>query len=76
MRLAGILARHHRYHGGEFNKLGNYVIVRQADAHAWCEVWLEGHGWQRVDPTQMIAPIASQPDSLLPGNARRQDDPK
>lgn len=29
------------YHGGEYNALGNYYLVRQRDAHAWVEVWLE-----------------------------------
>ncbi len=44
------------YQGGEFNPMGGYFIVRQSDAHAWSEVWLEGHGWQRIDPTAAIAP--------------------
>ena len=44
------------YHGGNFNKLGQYVIVRQAHAHAWCEVWLRDTGWVRIDPTEAIAP--------------------
>ncbi|MGB5578985.1 MAG: DUF3488 and transglutaminase-like domain-containing protein [Woeseia sp.] len=44
------------YQGGELNPLGNYLIVRQSDAHAWNEVWLEGRGWVRVDPTAAVAP--------------------
>ncbi len=44
------------YHGGEINPLGGHLIVRQSDAHAWTEVWLEGRGWQRVDPTGAVAP--------------------
>ena len=44
------------YQGGEFNSMGEYLIVRQSDAHAWTEVWLEGKGWQRIDPTAAIAP--------------------
>jgi hypothetical protein len=43
------------YQGGEFNRLGNYLIVRQSDAHAWSEVWLQGRGWVRVDPTAAVA---------------------
>lgn len=57
MRVAGIPSRVViGYHGGELNRLGNYVIVRQSDAHAWAEVWLKGTGWLRVDPTEVIAP--------------------
>lgn len=57
MRAAGIPARIVLgYQGGELNPVGNYLIVRQADAHAWTEVWLEGVGWWRVDPTAAVAP--------------------
>jgi transglutaminase-like putative cysteine protease len=57
MRVAGIPARVvSGYQGGEFNPAGHYYIVRQSDAHAWSEVWLEGSGWVRVDPTAAIAP--------------------
>lgn len=44
------------YQGGEINPLGGHVIVRQSDAHAWTEVWLERYGWYRVDPTSAVAP--------------------
>ncbi len=57
MRVAGVPSRVViGYHGGELNRLGNYVIVRQSDAHAWTEVWLPDSGWLRVDPTEVIAP--------------------
>ena len=56
------------YQGGEYNPLGDYFIVRQSDAHAWTEVWLEGQGWQRIDPTAAIAPerIERGLDAALP----------
>ena len=44
------------YQGGEFNGVGGFWVVRQSDAHAWAEVWLEGRGWIRVDPTSAVAP--------------------
>ncbi len=44
------------YQGGEMNPMGDYMIVRQADAHAWTEVWLADRGWYRVDPTAAVAP--------------------
>lgn len=57
MRAAGIPARVVTgYQGGELNPVGNYFIVRQRDAHAWAEVWLESTGWLRVDPTAAVAP--------------------
>jgi transglutaminase-like putative cysteine protease len=57
MRAAGIPARVVTgYLGGEWNPIGGYFIVRQADAHAWTEVWLAGRGWTRVDPTAAVAP--------------------
>ncbi len=34
------------------NGYGNYLIVRESDAHAWVEIYLEGSGWQRVEPTR------------------------
>lgn len=55
-RAAGIPARVViGYLGGEVHP-GGYLIVRQYDAHAWAEVWLEGRGWVRVDPTAAVAP--------------------
>ncbi|GGJ28345.1 transglutaminase TgpA family protein [Deinococcus roseus] len=57
MRAAGVPARVvGGYLGGHPNQNGGYYIVRQTDAHAWVEVWLEGKGWIRVDPTAAVAP--------------------
>lgn len=81
MRAAGVPARVVTgYQGGEFNPSGNYLIVRQSDAHAWTEVWLEGKGWVRVDPTAAVAPsriesgifFSVQENSLLPLLARQE----
>ncbi|MBW2467581.1 MAG: DUF3488 domain-containing transglutaminase family protein [Deltaproteobacteria bacterium] len=58
MRAAGLPARIVTgYQGGEFNTIGNYLVVRQADAHAWTEVWLPEQGWQRIDPTTVVSPM-------------------
>ena len=57
MRAAGIPSRVVvGYLGGELNTAGNYLIVRQSDAHAWAEIWTAERGWVRVDPTGAIAP--------------------
>ena len=57
MRAAGIPARIVTgYQGGEYNRVGNYLIVRQSDAHAWTEIWIEKRGWVRIDPTAAVSP--------------------
>jgi len=57
LRAAGIPARVVAgYQGGEPSRNGSVWEVRQMDAHAWTEVWLEGQGWVRVDPTAFVAP--------------------
>jgi protein-glutamine gamma-glutamyltransferase len=57
MRAAGVPARVVTgYLGGEWIPYGGYLLVRQSEAHAWAEVWLEGRGWTRVDPTAVVAP--------------------
>lgn len=57
MRVAHIPARVVTgYQGGQVNAVGNFLEIRQANAHAWAEVWLENKGWVRVDPTAAIAP--------------------
>ncbi len=70
MRAAGIPARIVTgYQGGEINEVGNYLIVRQSDAHAWVEVWLDGRGWVRIDPTAAVSPdrIENGIDQALSG---------
>ena len=57
LRAAGIPARViGGYQGGQINKIGDFLEIRQADAHAWAEVWLDGKGWSRFDPTAAVAP--------------------
>ncbi|WP_407570362.1 DUF3488 and DUF4129 domain-containing transglutaminase family protein [Deinococcus altitudinis] len=74
MRAAGIPARLVTgYLGGSVNQGtggGDYLILRQSDAHAWVEVWLANRGWVRVDPTAAVSPArlrgglaAALPDS-------------
>jgi len=55
MRAAGIPARVVTGYQGGWNST-DYLLVRQSDAHAWAEVWQDGIGWQRVDPTAAVSP--------------------
>jgi len=83
MRAAGVPARVVAgYQGGDWNPVGGYLIVRQSHAHAWSEVWLQGRGWTRVDPTAAVAPErvergldAALPEGEpVPGRLLRQSD--
>lgn len=65
MRAAGVPARVVTgYLGGEYNDTsseenanqGGHLSIYQYDAHAWSEIWLEGVGWYRVDPTAAVDP--------------------
>ncbi|MEZ5491857.1 MAG: DUF3488 and transglutaminase-like domain-containing protein [Gammaproteobacteria bacterium] len=57
MRAGGVPARVVvGYQGGEYNRFENYTMVYQYNAHAWSEIWLEGEGWVRFDPTSIVAP--------------------
>jgi transglutaminase-like putative cysteine protease len=69
MRAGGVPARVVTgYLGGEWNPFGDYLLIRQSDAHAWDEVWLQGRGWVRVDPTSVVSPasLTEQLDGLQP----------
>ena len=45
------------YQGGEVNPITRQLVVRQAEAHAWSEVWFADLGWVRVDPTFAVSPL-------------------
>ncbi len=52
LRAAGVPSRLvGGYYGGEYNELGGYYLVTESMAHAWVEVFLEGRGWVRRDPS-------------------------
>ena len=52
LRLAGVPARLvGGYRGGTYNDMGGYYVVSEDMAHVWVEAYLEGVGWQTVDPS-------------------------
>jgi transglutaminase-like putative cysteine protease len=75
MRAAAVPARVVTgYLGGEWNPIGDYLVLRQSDAHAWAEVWLDGRGWTRVDPTTVVEPdrLTRGMLDVLPGSGSRE----
>jgi len=63
-RAVGINARiASGYHGGEFNSVGGFYLVREKDAHSWVEVFLPERGWTIFDPTPS-APASSKSSEI------------
>jgi transglutaminase-like putative cysteine protease len=53
MRAAGVPSRVvGGYHGGIYNHLAGYYVVTDDMAHAWTEVYIDGKGWLRIDPSR------------------------
>jgi len=63
------------YLGGEYNPYKNIYTVRQSNAHAWDEVWIEARKhWVRVDPTAILPPGGTGPDASNGGAPSDGDD--
>jgi hypothetical protein len=44
------------YQGGSYNPYGDFITVKENDAHSWVELYDKNMGWFRVDPTYWISP--------------------
>jgi transglutaminase-like putative cysteine protease len=63
LRSAGIPSRVVTgFLGGELNEYGDYIIVRQSDAHSWVEAVIDGR-WRRFDPTPPV--LVERPPALV-----------
>jgi transglutaminase-like putative cysteine protease len=61
LRAAGIPARLVTgFSGGDPD--GDRRVLREADAHAWAEVWFPGVGWVASDPTAGAVPVEGPRD--------------
>ena len=55
LRTLGIPARVVTgFSGGELNKYGGYIIVRESNAHSWVEAAIDNK-WMRFDPTPSVS---------------------
>lgn len=60
------------FKGGAWNAFEQYYMVRNSDAHAWCELLDEGGRWVRVDPTPGAGVEAAQA-ATMQGRASEVD---
>jgi protein-glutamine gamma-glutamyltransferase len=51
------------YRGGDVNRVGGYTIVRERNAHAWVEAWVDGQ-WRSFDPTPPIEGMRREPGTV------------
>ena len=66
LRSVGIAARNvNGFYGGTWNQYGDYVAIRQGDAHSWVEVWFPGGHWMTRDPTPSGAALAASSGAWL-----------
>jgi transglutaminase-like putative cysteine protease len=64
LRVAGVPSRLvGGYYGGEYNELGGYYLVTESMAHAWVEVFLDGTGWVRRDPSIFAVNFSRERDA-------------
>lgn len=64
MRAAGVPARVVTgYVALEISEMGDFYRVRQADAHAWSEIWVD-NAWVRMDPTPSVGAPPSERDAI------------
>ncbi len=61
------------FFGGEYNEAGNYISIRQADAHSWVEVWFTGYGWIVFDPTPPSGSLVGADEGLWADLMRYMD---
>lgn len=74
LRTRGIPARVvNGFLGGERNEFGDYVMIKQADAHSWVEVYFPQAGWRTFDPTPPAGQFAPLVDNAAAALRRIAD---
>jgi hypothetical protein len=54
------------FSGGEWNRMGQFTVVRQSDAHSWVEVYFGRElGWVAFDPTPPVSRMRSYGAGVL-----------
>ena len=67
-RMAGIPSRIVTgYKADKANSLNNYLSVKERDAHAWAELYINQH-WVRVETTSTASAIDAEAEEILTGH--------
>ncbi len=45
------------YKADRSNAINNYLLIKEADAHAWVELYIQGQGWVRFEPTSTASRV-------------------
>lgn len=53
--------------GGKWYESAGFFVFRANEAHAWTEVWLDGHGWVIMDPTPQASGNGDRAQVAAPG---------
>ncbi len=43
------------FHGGDYNPVGGYYVIREKFAHAWVQAWIPQRGWVLFDPSPITS---------------------
>ena len=60
LRCVGVPTRYVTGYFAHESAGAGITVVRQRDAHAWCEAWINGTGWVTVEAT----PASGRPDGM------------
>lgn len=55
------------FKGGTWNAYEHYYMVRNSDAHAWCEIYNGAGAWLRVDPTPGSSSVSTPTEPVALG---------
>jgi transglutaminase-like putative cysteine protease len=59
------------FYTDEWNKFGEYFIVRRQDAHSWVEVWFDETGWLSFEPTPPAGRIRESTGTWVPDTIQK-----
>ncbi|MFC2073965.1 transglutaminase family protein [Campylobacterota bacterium] len=53
------------YKADRSNAINNYILIKEADAHAWVEIYIQDQGWVRFEPTSTASRVLTPSNPQL-----------